>query len=167
VPDRVEFRDMGSFQPERLAQLFLSADCRLLCIKEFDDDDIRRKHLNYFLGISVVRHPTRVIFVSDARGLQYLTFTRPNLSYVVQQVYLYMHDPGEPHFATLKRILRYVLGTPLYADISTIGLHLALFEQNFRLQFERIYGPPPAHKSLGGQFSNIVSQGYNIQDIQR
>nr|GEY73132.1 hypothetical protein [Tanacetum cinerariifolium] len=29
----------------------------------------------------------------------------------VQQVCLYMHDPLEPHFATLKRILRYVRGT--------------------------------------------------------
>jgi len=26
-------------------------------------------------------------------ALQYLTFTRPNISYVVQQVCLFMHDP--------------------------------------------------------------------------
>ncbi|GJU39328.1 putative reverse transcriptase domain-containing protein [Tanacetum coccineum] len=32
-------------------------------------------------------------------------------SYVVQQVCLYMHDPREPHFSALKRILRYVRGT--------------------------------------------------------
>ncbi|GJV94236.1 pentatricopeptide repeat-containing protein [Tanacetum coccineum] len=42
---------------------------------------------------------------------QYLTFTRPDFSYVVQQVCLYMHDPREPHFSALKRILRYVRGT--------------------------------------------------------
>ncbi|GJY57106.1 ribonuclease H-like domain-containing protein [Tanacetum coccineum] len=29
----------------------------------------------------------------------------------VQQICLYMHDPKEPHFAALKRILRYVRGT--------------------------------------------------------
>nr|GEV60162.1 ribonuclease H-like domain-containing protein [Tanacetum cinerariifolium] len=29
----------------------------------------------------------------------------------IQQVCLYMHDPQEPHFSTLKRILRYVRGT--------------------------------------------------------
>nr|GEX47161.1 ribonuclease H-like domain-containing protein [Tanacetum cinerariifolium] len=34
-----------------------------------------------------------------------------DLSYVVQQVCLYMHDPMEPHFAGLKCILRYVRGT--------------------------------------------------------
>jgi hypothetical protein len=40
-----------------------------------------------------------------AGGLQYLTFTRPDLSYAVQQICLYMHDPREPHLAALKRIL--------------------------------------------------------------
>ncbi|GKC85658.1 ribonuclease H-like domain-containing protein [Tanacetum coccineum] len=51
------------------------------------------------------------LYRSLASGLQYLTFTRPNLSYDVQQICLYMHDPWEPHLATLKRILRYVQGT--------------------------------------------------------
>nr|GEU64148.1 ribonuclease H-like domain-containing protein [Tanacetum cinerariifolium] len=48
---------------------------------------------------------------SLAGGLQYLTVTRPDLSYVVQQICLYMHDPREPHLAALKRILRNVQGT--------------------------------------------------------
>ncbi|GJT03461.1 ribonuclease H-like domain-containing protein [Tanacetum coccineum] len=72
--------------------------------------------LNYFLGISAVRH--------TIGGLQYLTFTRPDLSYAVQQICLYMHDPREPHLAALKRILRYVQGTldlghHLYASFTT------------------------------------------------
>ncbi|GKE38018.1 ribonuclease H-like domain-containing protein, partial [Tanacetum coccineum] len=32
-------------------------------------------------------------------------------SKLVQQICLYMHDPREPHFVALKRILRYVCGT--------------------------------------------------------
>jgi hypothetical protein len=48
-------------------------------------------------------------FRSLAGALQYLTFTRPDISYAVQQVCLHMHDPREPHLAALKRILRYVL----------------------------------------------------------
>nr|GEY19100.1 ribonuclease H-like domain-containing protein [Tanacetum cinerariifolium] len=44
-------------------------------------------------------------------GLQYLTFTRPDISYAVQQVCLHIHDPREPHLAALKRVLRYVSGT--------------------------------------------------------
>ncbi|GJT43616.1 ribonuclease H-like domain-containing protein [Tanacetum coccineum] len=63
-----------------------------------------------------VQDPT--LYRSLAGGLQYLTFTRPDLSYAVQQICLYMHDPREPHFAALKRILRYVQGT------LELGLHL-------------------------------------------
>ncbi|GKD55277.1 ribonuclease H-like domain-containing protein [Tanacetum coccineum] len=48
-----------------------------------------------------------MLYRNLASSLQYLTFTRPDLSYVVQQVCLYMHDPREPHMTTLKRILRY------------------------------------------------------------
>ena len=47
-------------------------------------------------------------FRSLAGALQYLTFTRPDIAYAVQQVCLHMHDPREPHLAALKRILRYV-----------------------------------------------------------
>ena len=48
---------------------------------------------------------------SLAGALQYLTFTRPDIAYAVQQVCLYMHDPREPHLSALKRILRYLQGT--------------------------------------------------------
>ncbi|GJX91729.1 ribonuclease H-like domain-containing protein [Tanacetum coccineum] len=48
---------------------------------------------------------------SLAGSLKYLTFTRPDISYAVQQVCLYMHDTREPRFSTLKWILRYVHGT--------------------------------------------------------
>ncbi|GJU59225.1 ribonuclease H-like domain-containing protein [Tanacetum coccineum] len=45
------------------------------------------------------------LYRSLAGGLHYLTFTRPDLSYAVQQICLYIHDPREPHLAALKRIL--------------------------------------------------------------
>jgi hypothetical protein len=48
---------------------------------------------------------------SLAGALQYLTFTRPDLTYAVQQLCLHMHDPRESHLAALKRLLRYVRGT--------------------------------------------------------
>ncbi|GJW44808.1 ribonuclease H-like domain-containing protein [Tanacetum coccineum] len=56
-----------------------------------------------------VSNPT--LYRSHASALQYLTFTRPDLSYVVQQVCLYMHDPRDLYFSALKRILCYVCGT--------------------------------------------------------
>ncbi|GJR30630.1 ribonuclease H-like domain-containing protein [Tanacetum coccineum] len=80
--------------------------------------------LNYFLGISITRDSPGLFLsqkkyaielldraYTDHCSLQYLTFTRPDISYAVQQVCLYMHDPREPHFSALKRILHYVRGT--------------------------------------------------------
>ncbi|GKE83956.1 ribonuclease H-like domain-containing protein, partial [Tanacetum coccineum] len=51
------------------------------------------------------------LYQSLSGGLRYLTFTRPDLSYVVQLICLYMHDLWEPHSAALKRIICYVQGT--------------------------------------------------------
>ncbi|XP_052622713.1 uncharacterized mitochondrial protein AtMg00810-like [Lactuca sativa] len=51
------------------------------------------------------------LYRSLAGALQYSTFTRPDITYAAQQVCLYMHDPREPHYTTLKRILRYLWGT--------------------------------------------------------
>ncbi|WVZ84579.1 hypothetical protein U9M48_031602, partial [Paspalum notatum var. saurae] len=50
-------------------------------------------------------------FRSLAGALQYLTFTKPDIAYAVQQVCLHMHTPREPHLAALKRIVRYIQGT--------------------------------------------------------
>ncbi|GJW58535.1 ribonuclease H-like domain-containing protein [Tanacetum coccineum] len=58
---------------------------------------------------SPVTDPT--LYRSLAGSLQYLTFTRPDLSYAVQQLCLYMHDPREPHLNAMKRVLRYLRGT--------------------------------------------------------
>ncbi|GKA88037.1 ribonuclease H-like domain-containing protein [Tanacetum coccineum] len=58
------------------------------------------------------------LYRSLAGSLQYLTFTRLDISYAIQQVCLHMHDSREPHLSALKRILRYVKGTLHY------GLHL-------------------------------------------
>ncbi|GKC02550.1 ribonuclease H-like domain-containing protein [Tanacetum coccineum] len=74
-------------------------------------------HLQHFYSGSLlpstdgdpVSDPT--LYRSLDGALQYLTFTHPDLSHAIQQVCLYMHDPRDPHFTALKRILRYVRGT--------------------------------------------------------
>lgn len=55
--------------------------------------------------------PDPTHYWSIAGALQYLTFTHPDISFAVQQVCLYMHDPRLPHLAVVKRILRYLCGT--------------------------------------------------------
>ncbi|XP_023763281.1 uncharacterized mitochondrial protein AtMg00810-like [Lactuca sativa] len=56
------------------------------------------------------------LYRSLVSALQYLT--RPDLAYAVQQVCLFRHDPHEPHFNFLKRILRYLKGATNH------GLHI-------------------------------------------
>ena len=51
------------------------------------------------------------LYRSLAAALQYLTFTRLDISFAVQQVCLFMHDSRVEHMAALHHILRYVQGT--------------------------------------------------------
>ncbi|CAL2247735.1 unnamed protein product [Prunus armeniaca] len=44
-------------------------------------------------------------------ALQYLTMTRPDISYAVQHVSQFMGSPRDVHFEAVKRILRYLKGT--------------------------------------------------------
>ncbi|KAJ0435806.1 putative RNA-directed DNA polymerase [Helianthus annuus] len=50
-------------------------------------------------------------------ALQYLTITRPDISYAVNQVSQFLHAPTTDHFQEVKRILRYLKGTIAF------GLH--------------------------------------------
>jgi histone deacetylase 1/2 len=45
-------------------------------------------------------------------GLQYLTVTRPDLSFVVNKVCQFLHEPRTPYWSAVKRILRYVRHIP-------------------------------------------------------
>jgi hypothetical protein len=54
-------------------------------------------------------------FRSIAGTLQYLTFTRPDIGYAVQQICLHMHDPRESHLTAMKHILCYLQGTLDYS----------------------------------------------------
>jgi hypothetical protein len=47
-------------------------------------------------------------FRSLTGALMYLTFTRHHIAYAVQQIFLHMHDPQEPHLTTMKRIIHYL-----------------------------------------------------------
>jgi hypothetical protein len=50
-------------------------------------------------------------FRSLTGTLQYLTFTRPNIAYAIQHIYLHVHDPWETHLTTMKCPLCYLRST--------------------------------------------------------
>ncbi|GJS71497.1 ribonuclease H-like domain-containing protein [Tanacetum coccineum] len=82
--------------------------------------------LNYFLAISAQRSSTGLFFLSQSTYAEEIlerahmqkynpcrtpVDTKSKLGADGDPVCLCMHDPGEPHLAALKRILRYVRGT--------------------------------------------------------
>lgn len=48
------------------------------------------------------------LYKSLAGVLQYLTFTRPDIAYAVQQICMHMHGPRSDHLDALKRVIRYI-----------------------------------------------------------
>ena len=51
-------------------------------------------------------------------ALQYFTLTRPDISFVVNKVCQFLHEPTMTHFSAVKRILRYIRGT------TNLGLYI-------------------------------------------
>nr|GEV40746.1 ribonuclease H-like domain-containing protein [Tanacetum cinerariifolium] len=88
---------------------------------EFNTTDLGA--LNYFLGISADRNSTGLFLSQRKYALQlleraHMVHCTPSRTPVDKKfklgpegVCLYMHDPRQPHFAALKRILQYVRGT--------------------------------------------------------
>ncbi|GAA0160328.1 hypothetical protein LIER_16909 [Lithospermum erythrorhizon] len=60
------------------------------------------------------------LFRSLAGALQYLTFTRPDISYAVQQICLFMHAPMTSHMLALKRIGQVV---PTHANAPLVSVY--------------------------------------------
>ncbi|KAM2241198.1 hypothetical protein ACFXTI_010508 [Malus domestica] len=56
--------------------------------------------------------PNPTSYRSVVGALQYLTITRPDITYAVNQVCQHMHQPTSVHWIAVKRILRYLKGTP-------------------------------------------------------
>ncbi|XP_014495001.1 uncharacterized protein LOC106756917 [Vigna radiata var. radiata] len=87
-------------------------------------------HLNYFLGLEVhyttdgdpSSDPTQ--YRSLVGALQYLTITRPDLSYAVNLVSQFLQASTTDHFQAVKRILQYVKGTMSYGPSFTRGASL-------------------------------------------
>ncbi|GKC09478.1 ribonuclease H-like domain-containing protein [Tanacetum coccineum] len=74
------------------------------------------------------------------------TESKLGLSYAVIQVYLYMHDPRDPHFTALKRIFCYVRGTLDYG----LQLHVSSTTQLSAYTDADWAGCPVTRRSTSG-----------------
>jgi hypothetical protein len=59
-------------------------------------------------------YPDPTHYRSIVGALQYLTITRPDISYAVNQVSQFLQEPTIDHYQEVKRILRYIKGTIAY-----------------------------------------------------
>ncbi|XP_019084316.1 PREDICTED: uncharacterized protein LOC109125954 [Camelina sativa] len=60
-------------------------------------------------GGTILGDPTQ--YRSVVGSLQYLSFTRPDISYAVNRLSQFMHAPTTDHWQAAKRVLRYLVGT--------------------------------------------------------
>ena len=83
---------------------------------------------------------------SLAGALQYLTFTRPDIAYAVQQVCLFMHEPRTQHMTALEPIIRYIKGNIHH------GLHLSpsLVDTLITYTYAHWGGCPNTRRSTSG-----------------
>lgn len=65
-------------------------------------------------------------YCSAVGALQYLTWTRPDIAYVVKQVCQFMHTLTTSHWTAVKRILRYIKGTVSHGLVFQRSSSLAL-----------------------------------------
>ncbi|KAK4362733.1 hypothetical protein RND71_017974 [Anisodus tanguticus] len=136
-----------------------SADTIFLCQRKYVEEIVyRSKMVNCKIMATPVDSTSNLsaldgdpvldptLYKSLAGALQYLTFTRPDIAYVVQQVCLFMHAPRDPNFTSLKRIIRYVKGTLDY------GLHLYPSAPNKLLSYTDAdwAGCPDTRRSTSG-----------------
>ncbi|XP_071739987.1 uncharacterized mitochondrial protein AtMg00810-like [Rutidosis leptorrhynchoides] len=105
------------------------------------------------------------LYRSLASALQYLTFTRPDISYAVQQICLHMHAPYTSHVHALKRIIRYLQGT------LSMGLHFTPSSSRDLVSFTDAdwAGCPDTRRSTSGYCvylgDNLISWSSKRQHI--
>lgn len=65
-------------------------------------------------------------YMSIVGSLQYLAFTRLDISFVVSRLPLFMHQPTVCNWQAVKRVLHYLAGTPSHGIYMKAGSSLTL-----------------------------------------
>nr|CAD1839503.1 unnamed protein product [Ananas comosus var. bracteatus] len=65
--------------------------------------------------------PDPLLYRQLVGSLNYLTITRPDIYFAVQQVSQFMHSPRHLHLAAVRRIIRYLRGSPCRGLFFPVG----------------------------------------------
>ncbi|CAM8975452.1 unnamed protein product [Rhodiola kirilowii] len=116
-------RDLGALHYFLGIELHRTSHSITLSQSQYIRDLLNRSHMEDAKPISTPAEPgSRLVkdgdplpnphlYRSVVGALQYVTITRPELSYAVNRVCQFMHAPTEKHWAAVKRILRYLKGS--------------------------------------------------------
>ncbi|PRQ44498.1 putative RNA-directed DNA polymerase [Rosa chinensis] len=84
---------------------------------------------------TLLSYPTQ--YLSTVGALQYLTLTRPDIAFAVNQVCKYMHRPTTLHWVAVKRILCYLKHSPthgLFYQPSSLSITAFLMQIMLEIQ---------------------------------
>ncbi|XP_043699884.1 uncharacterized mitochondrial protein AtMg00810-like [Telopea speciosissima] len=101
-----------------LLQRASMADCKLILTPMATTTRL------FATGGGPMKDPTRYRMI--VKALQYITLTRPNVAYSVNQACQFMHAPTEHHCTHVKRILRYLKHTKSYGLFINRSTDIAL-----------------------------------------
>jgi histone deacetylase 1/2 len=119
-------KDLGSLHYFLGIEVYPKGPGLLLSQKKYATDLLHRAGLQKCTPVSTPLASTDKLSITDGSplsaadstryrsivgGLQYLTMTRPDLSFAVNKVCQYLHAPRCTHWSVVKRILRYVKAT--------------------------------------------------------
>ncbi|CAM8947837.1 unnamed protein product [Rhodiola kirilowii] len=120
---KVALKDLGALHYFLGIEVFHSSSALHLSQQKYICDILERSTMSGAKPISSPAEPRSrlnqsgdplldpTLYRSIVGALQYVTITRPEISYVVNRVCQFMHSPTETHWAAVKCILRYLKGT--------------------------------------------------------
>ncbi|KAK9665921.1 hypothetical protein RND81_14G146000 [Saponaria officinalis] len=124
MKSQFEMTDLGALKYFLGLEINQSADGIFLCQEKYPTDMLKKFNMS---NCEAATTPMNVneklqredgtgpadgkLYRSIVGGLNYLTHTRPDISFPVSVVSRYMHKPTKQHLGAAKRILRYVAGS--------------------------------------------------------
>ena len=122
----VALKDLGPLHYFLGIEVKRSKDALLMTQERYASDILKRVNMSNCKSVSTPLSSTQKLLKNDGKplgekdstqfrsivgALQYLTLTRPDLSFAVNKACQFLHSPTIVHWEAVKRILRYVQGT--------------------------------------------------------